>query len=232
MIRHRVRMQQHRRESGMTLVELVVAMAVSGILFAMISSMFVNAIRSYGDQRGSVTNSRMASNSMNELTRIIRAGTEIPVYGSAINTPVFVYAGSEQLKMNSFIDSENAADPAPLQVQFSRDANDNLVETRWTAYHVNTTYWAFHSTLDSTRIVARSLTAATDDAPLFSYYAEDGTRLVPPAGESLSDSQIRNIASVRVTMRVQTDGSGHVDPVELQNMVGIPNLGVARVEVD
>ena len=32
-------------------------------------------------------------------------------------------------------------------------------------------------------------------------------------------------------MRVQSDGSGRVAPVQIQNMVGLPNLGVARVQV-
>ena len=32
-------------------------------------------------------------------------------------------------------------------------------------------------------------------------------------------------------MNVQANGSGRTAPVKLQNLVGLPNLGVARVEV-
>ncbi|MFT3798737.1 type II secretion system protein J [Microbacterium sp.] len=218
-------------QQGMTLIELVVAMGLMSLLMALVATMFVGTMRSFGDQRGSVTNSRMASTAMNEVTRIIRAGTEIPVYGSVDNTPVFLYAGAEQIIMHSFIDAGVSTDPPPLKVQFARNANNELVETRWEAYHVHTTYWAFQTTTDYSRVVARSLLAPSTTKPLFQYYDKDDNALVPAAGESLTTAQIRNIASVTVTMQVQSDGSGRVAPIVLQNQVGLPNLGVARVEV-
>lgn len=67
--------------------------------------------------------------------------------------------------------------------------------------------------------------------PLFRYFDKDGGALTPAAGASLSEDQRRNIASVQITMQVQANGSGRTAPVAIQNMVGLPNLGVARVEV-
>jgi len=215
----------------MTLIELVVAMGIFGILLTLVVTMFVSTARSFSDQRGIVDNSRMASTSMNEVTRIIRAGTEIPQYSTSINIPLFEYAGAEKIIMHSFIDAGTSTDPAPIKVQFARDAADELVETRWTAYHVHATYWDFQTTSDYARSIARSLLPAEAAVPLFRYFDKSGAALTPPAGGSLSEAQRRNIASVQVTMRVQADGSGRVDPVTIQNMVGLPNLGVARVEV-
>ncbi|MFF2633795.1 PilW family protein [Microbacterium sp. NPDC058021] len=221
------------RDDGMTLIELVVAMGVFGILLTLVVSMFVSAARSFSDQQGAIDNSRLASTSMNEVTRIIRAGTEIPVSGTSVKLPVFVYAGAEKIIIHSFIDAGTSADPAPVKVEFARNAGNELVETRWAAYHwpVGTTYWVFQPSAASSRTIARSLTPVSAATPLFRYYDKNGAILSPSAGASLSVDQIRNIASVRVTMRVQADASGRVEPVSIQNMVGIPNLGVARVDV-
>ncbi len=218
-------------DEGLTLIELMVAMAISSLLVALVISTFVSISRSFNDQEGAIANSRMASTAMNETTRILRAGTEIPVYASSVNEPVFEYAGAEKIILRSFIDSTSSTDPAPLRVQFARNARNELVETRWTAYHVNGTYWRFNTTSNYARVIARSLLAPTASVPLFRYYTKDGAEITPATNASLSETQRRNIASVRVTMRVQADESGRVAPVTIQNLVGIPNLGVARVEV-
>lgn len=220
-----------RDDSGMTLLELVVAMGISSILIALIASMFVTTSRAISDQDAALDNSRLASTAMNEVTRILRAGTEIPVYATSLNDPVFTYAGAEQIIMTSFIDSESSTDPAPLRVQFARNVDNELVETRYDAYHVHTTYWAFQATAASARTIARSLLPPVATRPLFTYYDKSGAALTPAVGASLTATEIRNIASVQVTMQVQSDGSGRVEPVVIQNMVGLPNLGVARVEV-
>ncbi len=219
------------REHGMSLVELIVAMGVFSLLIVLVVSMYVSSARSYNDQSGAMSNSRLASVAMNEVTRIVRAGTEIPVHGSAVNDPVFTYAGAERLVMHSFIDAGTSTDPPPLRIEFSRNAANELVETRWTAYHVYSTYWAFNTTSTYVRTIARSLLPPDSSVPLFRYYNKDGTLLTPASGASLTTAQIRNVASVRVTMQVQADRSGRVAPVTIQNLVGLPNLGVARVEV-
>ncbi|WP_036283959.1 PulJ/GspJ family protein [Microbacterium luticocti] len=226
-----LRRRLHGDDDGMTLIELVVAMGVFALLLTLVVSMFVSTARAFSDERGAVDNSRLASTSMNEVTRIVRAGTEIPVWGSAENDPVFVSAGAEQLTLNAFIDAGTSDDPPPVRVRFARNGQNELTETRWSAYHDHTTYWKFQTTSTYARLIARSLLPPDPAAPLFRYYDADGTELVPPRGGSLSVSQIRNIASVQITMQVQGDGSGRVDPVEIRNMVGLPNLGVARVEV-
>ena len=218
-------------DQGLTLIELVVAMGISSILIALIVTMFTTTSRSVHDQEAAIDNSRLASTAMNEVTRILRAGTEIPVYGAAMNDPVFVYAGAERIVMNSFIDSTSSADPAPLRVEFSRNAANELVETRWDAYHVHGNSWAFQTTSTYARTIARSLLPPQASRPLFVYKDKEGSVLTPASGASLTTAQIRNIASVQVTMQVQGDESGRVAPVVIQNLVGLPNLGVARVEV-
>lgn len=226
--------RRRARDEGVTLIELVVAMGIASVLIALVAMLFTATSRGLSDQQGAVDNSRMASTAINEVTRILRAGTEIPQQTGA-NVPVFLYAGAERVDMNSFIDSASATDPAPLRVRFARNASNELVETRWIASHIGaTTYWQFTgytATPTSARTVARSLLAPTASVPLFRYYDKNGAELTPPTGASLSTAQIANVVAVQVTMQVQADASGRVAPVTIQNLVGMPNLGVARVEV-
>lgn len=223
--------QRRPSDRGLTLIELMVAVGLSGVLLTVVVAVFVTSSRSVTDQQGAVASSRLASTAMNEVTRIVRSGTEIPVYGTTVKDPVFTYAGAEKLALHAFIDAESSSDPAPVRVQFSRDSDDELIETRWAAHHVHTTYWEFANDSTYARIVARSLLPTDADTPLFQYFDKEGAQLKPAANSSLSNAQIRNIASVQVHLRVQANGSGRTSPVELRNQVGLPNLGVARVEV-
>ncbi|WP_431804006.1 PilW family protein [Microbacterium sp. bgisy203] len=222
---------QNRRDSGLTLIELLVAMGVSSILIALVATMFVTTSRAFSDQEGATESARMASTAMNEVTRIVRAGTELPEAGKTLNLPVFTFAGAEKIDMAAFIDAESSVDPAPVRVSFTRNAANELVETRWAAYRSGKIYWKFQSAASSSRTIARSLLAPDSSRPLFRYFDKDGNALTPAAGASLTEDQRRNIASVQISMQVQANGSGRTAPVAIQNVVGLPNLGVARVEV-
>lgn len=220
-----------RDDTGMTLLELIVAMGIASILIAAVVATFTSVSRGFSDQQGAIDNSRLASTAMNEVTRILRSGTEIPKHDDPVNDPVFEYAGAEKVVVHAFIDSTDAADPAPLKVQFARNSANELVETRWTAYRDHVTYWKFNATSNYSRTIARSLMPPVASSPVFTYFDKNGGVLTPASGASLTPAQITNVASVQVTMRVQADESGRVAPVMIQNMVGLPNLGVARVEV-
>lgn len=226
-----MRPRSGRSDAGLTLLELLVAMGVSSILIALVATVFVTTSRVFTDQEGATDSARMASTAMNEVTRVVRAGTELPESGKTANTPVFAYAGAEKIEMAAFIDAESSKDPAPVKVSFGRNSANELVETRWAADRYLKIYWRFRDSPASARTIARSLLAPDKTRPLFRYFDKDGGALTPAAGASLSEDQRRNIASVQITMQVQANGSGRTAPVAIQNMVGLPNLGVARVEV-
>lgn len=226
-----MRPRSSRSDAGLTLLELLVAMGVSSILIALVATVFVTTSRVFTDQEGATDSARMASTAMNEVTRVVRAGTELPESGKTANTPVFAYAGAEKIEMAAFIDAESSKDPAPVKVSFGRNSANELVETRWAADRYLKIYWKFRDSPASARTIARSLLAPDKTRPLFRYFDKDGGALTPAAGASLSEDQRRNIASVQITMQVQANGSGRTAPVAIQNMVGLPNLGVARVEV-
>jgi len=76
-----------RDESGLTLIELLVAMTLLTILLAVVANLYVSAMRTVGLSRELTANTKQVANAMNETTRAIRAATENPVSGSIVNAP-------------------------------------------------------------------------------------------------------------------------------------------------
>jgi type II secretory pathway pseudopilin PulG len=217
-------------DSGISLVELLVTMFILSILGTVVVTFFASFTQTFTRERAASDSANIAAVGMNELTRVIRSGTEIEVQGQVLNNPVFLLAGNEDVTLYSFLDTD-AASPTPVKVRFYVDTNRVLKETRWSSTIVNGKYFSFNTSPDSTRSVARLITTGpVNGLSLFTYYAADGTVIAPPATGSFSTDQLRAIASVRVTLSVQADPTRRADPVVLQNAVGIPNLGVSRVE--
>jgi prepilin-type N-terminal cleavage/methylation domain-containing protein len=215
-------------DRGFSLPELLVTIFIFGVASTIIVTFFINVTRTFTRDRAATDSTVIAAIGMNELTRVIRAGTEIEVQGQPLNNPVFVAARNEELIMYAFLDTDSA-NPRPVKVRFWIDSGRILRETRWDSYPVNTDYWGFNSFEKSSRPVARLIPPrVAPDKYLFTYYTADGTVLTPPTG-SFTPGQLRTIASVKVTMIVQADLTARAERVQLENTVGIPNLGVSRV---
>lgn len=225
-----------REESGFGLAEFVVAIGLFSILATLIIITFSNFTRTLTRDRAATTNTNLASVAMDELTRVIRAATSIPVYNSATDLPAFSYANKEKIILYAFIDTGSGT-PTPIKVQFEVVSSRDLVETRWNAHPVpgHTTYWEFDTTASSTRVIARQIvTPGTGEAYMFNYQSI-GTDLLPvdmviPTGTGgIVAANLPKIAVVEVTVKVQSDTTGRASPVTMTNQVGIPNLGVSRL---
>lgn len=226
-------------EVGLSLPELLVAMFLLGILSVLVVSSFSSFTSNFTRTQLATDSTNVAATGMNEVTRVVRSGTEIEVLGSPNNLPVFLLASREQAVLYSYLDAQSAA-PAPIMVRFTVDpVTRDLVEDRWSATKVNS-YWTFPNpatTPKSTRVVARQIVAPTAAEPaLFTYLKTDGCPaaqptcdIVPVSGNALSAAEIKSIVAVQVTMKVQADSLQRADPVTISNRVGIPNLGISRV---
>lgn len=218
-------------DDGVSLSELLVTMFLTGIVGLIVVSFFLAFTNSFTQDRVATENTTTAALGMNDLTRIIRSGTEIPVQGQVLNDPVFVYAGDQELIINAFTDTDSAA-PRPVRVRFSINASRELIEERFLASETSpgSGYWRFNSSSEGARVIARQLpNPGPGDPWLFTYLAADGSAFNPADDRSLGIDQRRSIAAVRVNLTVQADPTGRADPVTLRNTVGIPNLGVSRV---
>lgn len=237
--RIRRRFRPFSSESGIGLPELLVAMTLLAILMTIVVSVFSSFTRTFTTSRAATDSTNIASIGMNEVTRVIRAGTEIEVNGSPTNLSVFVSAAREDVTLHAFIDADST-DPAPIMVRFLVDpVTRDLVEQRWPATKVDG-YWTFPSPASapaSSRTVARQIVAPdSGEASLFTYLTSEGCPeaeptcdIVPASGDGLSVDEIRSVVAVEVTMKVQADETERAEPVTLTNRVGIPNLGKSRV---
>ena len=237
-------------EAGFSLIELIVSMLLLAILMAIVVGAFSQMTKSFTTSRLSVDSANVADVGMNEVTRVIRSGTEIEVAGNATNLPVFITAKKEEVLLYAYLDTDSL-NPAPTLIQIKIDPTSrDLVEKRWPSTKVNG-YWTFPAltgtapnrtvvataTPTLSRVIARKLvTPVTGEASMFTFLKTDGCAvanptcdIVPASGNGLSSAEIDSVVAVAVTMKVQADDLSRAAPVTLTNRVGIPNLGISRV---
>jgi Tfp pilus assembly protein PilW len=229
-----------RDQAGITLVEMLVAIALTAIVSTLMVSIVVTVSRTFTRESQASTNSAAASVGMRELSRVVRSAAEVSLAGfptGAAPADAFLSAGPHQLRLYSFVEGDVAA-PAPLTVQFAVAGDGTLSETRWAgspavasgatpASSASTTVWQFAATPASTRPILRGVVSTTA-APLFRYYSAAGVELLPNSAGELTSAQLATIASVRVALRVQQSPTSTAAAGELENTIGLPNLGITR----
>lgn len=218
-------------DSGMSLVELLVAMMLFALIMTIVTSLFVSATRTLAQAKAVTENTKMASNGMNESARVIRAGTENPVSGKALNDPAFVSALNEQVIIYAYVNLDTAAE-SPVMIRLSVNSNRQLVESRWPATALSNGNWSFPlvtTTPAAQRVLAGTVAPHVTGTPwLFSYLLADGSTLAQPATGTFTDTQLRTIAAVRITLTIQTSTTNSSRSVTLTNAVGMPNVGIPR----
>jgi len=215
------------RDGGVSLPELIVTMMLISVLSLVVLGLVSSISRTFTRDRSATDSTNIAAVGMNEITRVIRSGTEIPMTGG--RRPVFIAAGAEFLEMHAFLDT-SAADPQPVKVRFEVSGSRDLTEHRWFANAASEPNWTFVGTATSpstSRVIARKISPVAA-APVFQYYDSldrDAVALVIP-GSGFTATQLASIVRVEVTLSVQADLTARAEPVVLTNTVGIPNLGV------
>ncbi|MDR6971507.1 type II secretion system protein [Leifsonia shinshuensis] len=216
-----------KADDGFTIAEMLVAMAILGLLLAMVAGFFSLTTKAFTQNQQIGGNAKSASNVMNEISRILRAATENPVSGQALNDPAFVSATPESVTVYAYVNLASSLEQ-PVKVQFSLDAKRNVVETKYAAYSISPGYWGFQTSPSSVRTLGGTVVTQTGSNPsLFTYLGVDGTAIAIPAG-GYTTNNLRSIAAVRVTLTVSGTAAGNSSNVTLQNTVGLPNLPLAR----
>jgi len=214
-------------ESGFSLPEMIVTVVLVGMMMSLIIGVVTSISRTFTKDRESSESTVVAAIGMSELTRVLRAGTELAIVGGgATNAPVFISADANDVTFYSYIDTD-ATVSKPVKVRFWIDTQRRLIETRWNATTTDDP-WAFAAvgSPSSSRTIARSIPVGSP--ALFTYLDAAGLPMTIP-GTGFTETQRRAIAAVQVTLRVQADINGRAKPVTMQNAVGIPNLGISRV---
>jgi prepilin-type N-terminal cleavage/methylation domain-containing protein len=241
--RYRVLRAVRADQSGLTLIELLVAVALLGILLTIISGLYVSALRTVTLSREVTANSKMASNAMNESTRAIRAATENPITGTLLNDPAFIVAKPDDILfyayVNVYADLTTAQQPVMIRLRVDRTTG-TYIESRWTGTAASDGKWVFTSTPCEAinvpvgctapslrRTLAATMSPTGTGNPPFLYLNADGVAIANTSS-GLSPANRLLVAFVRVSLSVQTSLTDASNPTMLESIVGIPNLGFAK----
>lgn len=209
-------------DDGISMIELLVTMLVSGIVLAIVGNLFINVVVITGNSNLTIQRNGVATNIMDEVTSVIRTAANNPVSTSVDPDPALVAATANSLTLYSFVDT-NATLPAPSKVRFTFDAKGYLVEDRWTATKSGS-YWVFTGSA-TTRTIGGPVDNLSGTPYFFTYLDAGGTAIVP-SGSGLTLTQRKLVATITVTVRIANRPTTGTDPVELVNTIGMPNLHI------
>lgn len=220
-----------RRDDGLSLAELLVAMVLLGIVLAMVTGLFVSVAKSVSQSQAVNDSTRVASNASNAMSKVIRVSTNLAVSGTPVATPAIAFAGREALMLYSNVDVSSAIGVAdrpsrPTRVRFEINATSRqLTESRWRATETGR-FWTFAAATtppSSVRNLDGPFVAPTGSvSPLFTYLDSASVVVPTPASGTLSVADIKRIAFVQVTVSIGSAGgntaSTIVNTIKLLNL--------------
>lgn len=224
-------------ESGFSLVELLVAVILMGIVLTMIANIYISTVKAT-DQAGSRHESTgNASNVANELNAVIRFATTNPVAGTTDPSPALLAGTTTRLVLMSTIGVpttiETGGRPTkPTLVEFQRTTAGQMQERRWIPTASGVT-WVFAGadpttvTPASSRLLGGTMTTGT----VFRYFKPDdgnaatNEEIVPAVG-GLTAAQRPLIASIEVRISMVPPNKPTATPVVITNRIALANLGL------
>jgi Tfp pilus assembly protein PilW len=213
----------HQDERGITLAELLVAMALSLIIVATASGFLGASQKAQGSVNRIDQNTRVSSNVLNEMSRMFRGATQNPVV-NATSAPAFIVATPTLVRFYAFVNL-TSSETKPVMVQFEVTGGQ-LVETQWPATAVagSDGYWTFGSypgSPSSKRILAPAVASST--AKPFTYLSVDPAAVpsLDPVGDPTVLDDIRYVA---VDLEVGSTTVGAYSNVSTSTVIGLPNV--------
>lgn len=210
-------------DAGLSLIELLVAIALTTVVMGMAVSLFVLGTHSVSLSQSIDGGTRQASNGMNQVARMIRAATPDPwanpVPGGQQSDPAIISAGAQVIRFFAYVNLSGGESP----VMVSYDATSGtLVEKQYAATTsvagVNG-HWDFtYPTVSTSRQLCNSIPSSTT---VFRYFDKTGTELLP--ANLTTWQQLATITSVKVTITIQPTGAASA--VTLTNTIGMANIG-------
>jgi len=208
------------RDRGLTLIELLVAISLFAIVSTLITTLVITVAQTHARQESQQDSTNGASLGMQHISRIIRAGTEIPQSSTWQTAPAFSVAEPSRMTLQSYLDVEST-DEGPTRVALVIEpATGNLIERR-IAPTKSGGLWIYTSAATTPRVLVRDVASGSS----FTYLRADGT---PLPARALTEAERREIAAVRVELVVQTHATDDAEPTALRTEVSLPNLDLTR----
>lgn len=211
------------RDAGISLTELIVTVMVTGVLAAIVSTMFLNVALATNNSTNTLTRNGTATNVMDAVSTVIRTAATNPVSTSPEPDPAIIAGTGSAVTLYSFTNA-NPALPAPTKVGYRLDGSGNLVEDRWTATRTGG-YWVFTGGV-TTRTIGGPLVTPSGTDPIFVYLDDQGAAITP--GQSgLTLAQRSAVAAIRVTVQVANSPTSGASNIVLVNTIAMPNVAIA-----
>lgn len=211
------------RDAGIGMTELVVTIMVTGLMAALVSSMFINVALATNNSTATIQRNGIATNVMDAVGTVIRTAAKNPVSTSNEPDPAIVAGTGSSLTLYSFVNANPAA-PAPTKVGYRLDGSGNLLEDKWVATQASG-YWVFTGTV-ATRTLGGPLISPTGTDPIFVYLDDTGA-VVTPGGSGLTLAQRKTITSIRITLQMANSPTTGSSNILIVSTVAMPNLTIA-----
>lgn len=207
------------RDDGLSLTELIIAMAIASVVLVGVSTMFVSSLRQNRTVTAKTTTTADARIGMEAMTRSLRVAV-VPSGGtSPFNSPVGNPVSSSRVSFYSSLGTvTGTTDPLPTLVTFYYDATKKCLVREMTPSG---------GSLASTCIARGNINSS--GAALFTYYplASDGSVSSTPYAAAVITSNLSSIASVAINLQVTDPDNPTVRPTTLQDQVTMINIATA-----
>lgn len=225
-----------RRDSGVTLLEMIVVVGILGLVIALAFGMLITITKQIGVNAVRIDQSAQSKVAMDSMTKSLRTAV-LPkqLLASCTNCDSSAFITGEVRKVKFYANLNNdytvTASPSamttngPSQVTYAVDSAGNLVETirRPDPHLSSATTYTFTCVQGVGGCVVTTRTIATKVSTtqtLFTYYDRTGATLTPP----LTTDGLSSVDSVDITLQVQI--SPNTAPLQTVTRVFLPNAGV------
>jgi len=222
-----------RDERGISMAELLVASSVSVLILATLGGFFVATIKGSASNASADTNLRQATNSINAMSRYLRAATTRAVPSSLVPDAAIVRATPTDLTFYAYINLIDDADIAkrtaekPVLARYYIDPSSRQLVQQLSVCNADVNgYYSCPAVTSTTRLGGPIASPTSDGIALFTYDNADSGDLTPVNGQ-LSDADRASVRFVTVNLELGSATAGAGSNAHLQNTVGLLNLGRA-----
>lgn len=229
--------QGGERERGMSLVELMVTMVITGLVAAMTAALVIGVQQT--NQANTVRQDQIdtARVSVERMSKTLRASVKPNQVATCTGTDVCVadaFRGARTLSVSFYANINNPGNSiGPSRVDYAISTTGatagQLIETvqrpvsnvpSATGYVYCTSGPGCDAT-KKTQVLARNV--VTTSGPVFQYFDETGTPMVPVGTASLTDAQRKKVLSIEIVVRVQNGTGPDARPTTYIQRILLPN---------
>ena len=225
---------RHGRDGGLSLVELMVTMLITGLVAALTASLVIGVQKTNQAnvvRQDQVDAARVAVEGMSKTLRASVKPSQVSGSCTTCASDAFLVGGNLTVQFYANINNpKNSVGPSRVTytVASTGSAAGQLVETiqRPTSNIPTASGYTYcapgaagcASTI-KTRVLARGVVTTS---PVFSYFDQAGVKMTPGSG-SLSAAQLKNVLSMEVVVQVQMGTRGEAKPTTYIQRVMLPN---------